>query len=178
MENWKHLLEGVKFKFEVWIDHKNLDYFMKVQKLNKRQVHWALYLSRFNFTLKHVSGTKMEKADRLSRQPDWKVCIEKDNNNQVFIKNCWLHNLYEVVIDGLEVDIIEKIKKARSKDEEIVKVVEEMKKANIKVLRGDEWQIVGELVLKKEKVYMLKDKLRVEIIQLHHDILVTKHGEK
>jgi len=34
LENWRHLLEGTKYKFEVWIDHKNLEYFMKVQKLN------------------------------------------------------------------------------------------------------------------------------------------------
>jgi len=32
-------------------------------------------------------------------------------------------------------------------------------------------------VLKEEKVYMLKDeKLRVEIIQLHHDVLVARYG--
>ena len=30
----------------------------------------------------------MEKVDRLSRQLDWKVGTEKDNKNQVFIKNC------------------------------------------------------------------------------------------
>jgi len=34
LEAWRHLLEGAKFKFEVWTDHKNLEYFMKVQKLN------------------------------------------------------------------------------------------------------------------------------------------------
>ena len=34
LENWKHLLEGIKYKFEVWSDHKNLEYFMKAQKLN------------------------------------------------------------------------------------------------------------------------------------------------
>ena len=67
LENWRHLLEGTKFKFKVWIDYKNLEYFMKAQKLNRRQARWALYLSRFDFTLKHVPGTKMEKADRLSR---------------------------------------------------------------------------------------------------------------
>ena len=44
-------------------------------------------MSRFNFTLKHVPGTKMEKADRLSRRPDWRVEVENDNNNQVFIKD-------------------------------------------------------------------------------------------
>jgi len=37
LEAWKHLLEGTKFKFEVWTDHKNLEYFIKVQKLNQRQ---------------------------------------------------------------------------------------------------------------------------------------------
>ena len=60
-------MEGIHFKFEIWTDHKNLEYFMKVQKLNHRQVRWALYLSRFNFTLKYVPGTKMGKADGLSR---------------------------------------------------------------------------------------------------------------
>ena len=34
LENWRHLLEGARFKFEVWTDHKNLEYFMKTQKLN------------------------------------------------------------------------------------------------------------------------------------------------
>ena len=52
-----------------------------------------------------------------------------------------------------------------------------MKKAGIKVLKGDEWQIEGELVLKEEKVYILKDKeLRVKIIQLHHNMLAAGHG--
>ena len=41
LEVWRHLLEGAQFKFEIWTDHKNLEYFMKVQKLNKRQARWA-----------------------------------------------------------------------------------------------------------------------------------------
>ena len=179
LENWRHLLEDAKYIFKVWTDHKNLEYFMKAQKLNQRQACWTLYLSRFNFTLKHVPETKMGKVDGLSRRPDWKVGVEKDNDNQVFIKNGWLCNLYEIVIEGPEVDILEKIKKARSKDEEVVRVVEEMKKAGIKVVRGEEWQLEGDLVLKKRKVYIPKDeKLRVEIIQLYHNILVARHGGK
>ena len=42
---------------------------------------------RFDFILKHVLGTKIEKIDRLSRRLDWKVDIEKDNENQIFIKD-------------------------------------------------------------------------------------------
>jgi len=36
LENWRHLLEDIRFKFEVWINHQNLEYFMKVQNLNRR----------------------------------------------------------------------------------------------------------------------------------------------
>ena len=86
LENWIYLLEFAKFKFEIWIDYKNLEYFIKMQKLNRRQAHQALYLLRFNFTLKHVLGTKMEKADGLSRRLDWKVKVQNDNNNQTLIK--------------------------------------------------------------------------------------------
>ena len=34
LEAWRHLLKGAQYKFEIWTDHKNLEYFMKVQKLN------------------------------------------------------------------------------------------------------------------------------------------------
>ena len=30
---WKHFLEGTMTKFEIWTDHKNLEYFMKAQKV-------------------------------------------------------------------------------------------------------------------------------------------------
>jgi len=61
-------LEGARVKFEIWTDHKNLEYFMTSQNLNRRQVRWALYLSRFDFVLKHILGSKMGKADGLSRR--------------------------------------------------------------------------------------------------------------
>jgi len=46
----------------------------------------------------------------------------------------------------------------------------------VKVLREDKWQVEENLVLKKEKLYILKDKeLRVEIIQSYHNVLVVEH---
>ena len=87
--------------------------------------------------------------------------------------------MQEVVVEGPEVDMLEKIKKARSKNEDVVRVVKEMKKAEVKELWGNEWQIEEDLVLKEGKVYVLKDKkLRVEIIWLHHNILVAGHKGK
>jgi len=177
LEAWKHLLKGAQYKFEIWTDHKNLEYFMKTQKLNRRQAKWALYLSQFDFTLKHVAGSKMGKADGLSRRADWKVGVDKDNKNQVFIKDNWIRSMYEVVVEGPEVDLVEKIKKARSKDEDVIRVVEEIKKAGVKELRGNKWRIEEDLVLKEGKVYVLKDEeLRAEVIWLHHDMPAAGHG--
>ena len=72
---------------------------------------------------------------------------------------------------------MEKIKIARGKDEEVVRVVEDIKKAEVKILRKDEWQVEENLVLKEEKVYILKNKeLRADIIWLHHDGLIERYG--
>ena len=65
-------------------------------------MYWALYLSRFDLTLKHVLGTKIGKADELSKRLDWKVEVEKDHDNQVFIKNCWLYSITNKILTGCD----------------------------------------------------------------------------
>ena len=96
------------------------------------------------------------------------------------LKEEWLEvRAIEQLVEGLEKEIVKRIKEARDKDEEVIKVVEEMKKAGVKMLRDEEWQIEEELVLKEGKVYVLKDeKLRVEMIQLHHDMPIAGHREQ
>jgi len=42
------------------------------------------------------------------------------------------------VIKEPEVNILEKIKIARSKDKEVVRIVKEMKKAEVRILQGEE----------------------------------------
>jgi len=179
LEAWRHFLEGAKGKFEIWSDHKNLEYFMSNQKLNRRQARWALYLSRFDFILKHVPGQRMGKVDGLSRRPDWERGVERDNKEQMLVKREWLEaraaEVSEVVIDG--VDILDRIRKSKAKDDEVVKAVEEMKRAGVKVLRDEEWREHEGLILKEGKVYVPKDeKLRAEVIRLYHDTPVGGHG--
>jgi len=43
----------------------------------------------------------------------------------------------EVIVEG--VDILDRIKRSGVKDNEVVKVIEKMKKAGIKMLRDEEW---------------------------------------
>jgi len=136
LEAWRHFLEGTTRKFEIWTDYKNLEYFMKAQKLNRRQARWALYLSRFDFALKHVPGSKMGKADSLSRRPDWEVGVERDNEDETLVKPEWLKvrrtETVEIIVDG--VDLLEEVRKLKVKDDEVVKAVEEMKQAEVKIL--------------------------------------------
>jgi len=63
--------------------------------------------------------------------------------------------MIKVVVEGLEAELTEKIKRARGKDKEVVKVVEEIKKMKVRNLRGNEWEIERDLVLKEGKVYVL-----------------------
>ena len=84
----------------------------------------------------------------------------------------------QLLIERAKEKIIEKIKKLEVKDDNVVKAVEEMKKAKVKVLRNDKWQIEYELVLKEGKMYIPKDEeLRLEIIWLYHDTLIAEHRE-
>ena len=41
------------------------------------------------------------------------------------------------MIDG--VDILDKIRRSKAKDDEVIKAVEKMKQAGVKVLRDEEW---------------------------------------
>ena len=71
----------------------------------------------------------MEKANSLSRRPDWEVGVERDNENETLVKSEWLEvrktERVEVMVEG--VDLLEKVRKSKVKDDKVVKVIEEMK---------------------------------------------------
>ncbi|KAL0150720.1 hypothetical protein M9458_053943, partial [Cirrhinus mrigala] len=68
LEEWRHWLEGAKLPFTILTDHRNLEYLRSAKRLNHRQARWALFFTRFNFTVTYRPGSKNTKADALSRQ--------------------------------------------------------------------------------------------------------------
>ena len=66
--------------------------------------------------------------------------MEKDNEDQRLVKPEWLGvrktETVEIIVDG--VDLLEEVRKSKVKDDEVVKVVEEMKRAGVKMLRDEE----------------------------------------
>ena len=121
----------------------------------------------------------MGKADSFSKRPDWEVEVERDNEDEMLVKSEWLEvkrmERVEIIVEG--VDLLEKVKKSKVKDDEVVKAVEEIKQAGVKMLRDREWREVDGIMYKKRKMYVPKDDiLRAEIIRLYHNTPVGGHG--
>ena len=93
--------------------------------------------------------------------------MEKDNEDETLVKPEWLKvrraEMVEIIVD--RVDLLEEVRKSKVKDDEVVKAVEEMKWAGVKMLRDEEWREVDGIMYKEGKVYVPKDeRLRAEIV--------------
>jgi len=100
----------------------------------------------------------------------------RDNEDETLVKPEWLEvrrtERVKIIVEG--VDLLEKVRKLKVKDDEVVKAVEEMKRAGVKMLRDEEWRKEDGIMYKEEKVYVPKDNiLRAEIIRLHHNTPVV-----
>ncbi|KAL0147094.1 hypothetical protein M9458_057618, partial [Cirrhinus mrigala] len=67
LEEWRHWLKGANHPFQVITDHKNLQYLRNAKRLCPRQARWALFFTRFNFSITYRPGSKNVRADALSR---------------------------------------------------------------------------------------------------------------
>jgi len=81
----------------------------------------------------------------------------------------------EIIVD--RVDLLEKVRKLKVKDDKVIKAVEEIKQAGVKMLRDKEWREVDSVMYKEKKMYIPKNKkLRAEIIWLYHNMPIGGHG--
>ena len=82
------------------------------------------------------------------------------------------------MIHGDKKGLLKKICESKAHNEQVVKAAEAMKKVGVRTLTdGREWEIEQDLALWRGKVYVPKDdKLRLEIVRLHHDMPIGGHG--
>jgi len=70
----------------------------------------------------------------------WEVGVEKDNEDKTLVKPEWLemrrNEIVEIIVDG--VDLLEEVRKSKAKDNEVIKAMEEIKQAGVKILRDEE----------------------------------------
>jgi hypothetical protein len=68
---WRRYLEGSLHMVQVFTEHKNLEYFMTTNVLNRRQACWAQELASVDFKIFYRQGTSNGKPDALSRHPEY-----------------------------------------------------------------------------------------------------------
>jgi len=134
MEEWRQFLEGAEHQFEVWTDHKNLEYFMTAKKLNRRQARWSLFLARFDFLLHHRPGKSMGKSDALSRRADHGTG-SGDNSDITLLTLAFFaaRALAGMELFGEERDIMRDVRKGTKdgeKEEAVSKVAKELLASN------------------------------------------------
>ena len=66
-EEWRHLLQGARFKIKVLTDHKNLLFFKAKRKLSDRHVRWSLFFGQFDFEIEYRPGKLGIAPDAMSR---------------------------------------------------------------------------------------------------------------
>lgn len=179
LEEWRHYLEGAEHLFEIWTDHKNLEYFRTARRLNRRQARWSLYLSRFDYTLHHRPGSTMGKPDALSRRADHHPG-PADNDNMVLLTadHFVISALSALTIEGEEVTILGDVRSALEAEEEleepVLRAVRELRKSGTKSVRSAEWHEDGGLLYFRGKLYVPPSRdLRRRILAQHHDSLVA-----
>lgn len=96
-EEWRSELAGLKNKFTLLSDHKNLQHFMTTRKLSERQVRWSQTLSLFDFQLLFRAGKSSKRPDALSRrEQDMQKNSDDDRlkgREMRLIKDAWIKTI-------------------------------------------------------------------------------------
>lgn len=174
LEAWRHYLEGAPHTIEILTDHRNLEYFQTAQKLSRRQACWALFLTRFEFSLLHKPGS-LNKADPLSRRPDHRIGVENDNTNRILLDPTFFR--IRATRQG-DAELRRRIKECPKRDLEVVSALEVILRNGPRSLVKNlqEWNYEDGIISFRGKIYVpADDNLRRDIVKLHHDSLVVGH---
>jgi hypothetical protein len=169
-KEWRYLLEGAEHPVTVYCDHKNLTYYREPQRLTAQQTRWWNDLSRFNFTLTHIPGTKLIIADTLSRRSDHMTKDEPEERITMLPDSLFVNTIAE--------DLRDKVLIATSTDEFAQSITRCLKEKGTPPLRTalSDWTFDDGIILYKGKSYIPADSdLRREIIKDFHESPISGH---
>jgi len=84
LKHFRHYLQGSAHQTKIFSDHTNLKYFTTKQTLTCCQERWSLFLGTFDYVIIPKPG-KINKADALSRRPDYKEGIASENAETILL---------------------------------------------------------------------------------------------
>jgi hypothetical protein len=177
LEDWRHFLEELPEQFEVWTNHKNLDYWRTARDLTRRQARWSLYLSRFNLKIVPKPGKSNILADALSRLPGSYVPDSKDNRQVVMLTPEHFLSLAAATLRSLDAFKTD-LRAGSQRKAEVVDALKKLRRNGPRKLAngGLEWEESNGLVYFQGHLYVPRDaKLCQEAVARCHDAMPAGH---
>ncbi len=115
-EQWRAELQSVELFINVFTDHKNLEYFMIIKKLNRRQIRWAEFLAEFDFKIAYQSDKKNDKTNALTKRSDNRLSDKNESNSRN-------KHMYQIILSSEKMNarILQEINDIESEELEFVK---------------------------------------------------------
>jgi len=189
LKHFHHYLQGNTYRTKIFSDHTNLQYFTMKQSLTYQQSHWSLFLATFNFIIIPKLG-KLNKANALSRRPDYKEGIASKNADQILLTTdkfllmpdifqiCALHNT--AIPTGMDLDLRAALQEGIKADRVMGEKLRSMLTSGPRhITKGlQEWNYKDGLFLYKGLVYVPNNKnLKCKVTQLFHDQVIGHPGQ-
>jgi len=181
LEKWRHFLEEAWHLVEIWMDHKNLEYFMTAKKLNRHQARWSLYFAHFDFKLIHCPGRSMGKPDTLLRRPDYGNGAS-NNKDMVFLRPelIVVQALEGLHLEGPERDMLREICQGNQKgnqEEPVAKAARKLWQVSSKIVHSAEWSEDNGVLQFRGKIYIPWNlDLQRQVVSLCYDTKVAGHS--
>jgi phosphoglycolate phosphatase-like HAD superfamily hydrolase len=170
LKKWRKQLLGAQEDFEIWTDHKNLQYFRAPQNVNRRQARWIGDMAEYHFTIHHLEGGKNKGADALSRRPDHDDG-STDNKEVTILPEHWFRLLGAEDILTQPTTIMEEVTSQMQAQGRQGKFWERLKKKYIGEWTEDE----KGLKYWRNRVFIPKGTIRTRILKEYHDSTTAGH---
>ncbi|KAK4684314.1 putative transposase, partial [Tremellales sp. Uapishka_1] len=172
LREWRHYLEGTLEPITIYTDHQSLQYFMSSKQLNRRQARWLLFLSDYNFKIHYRPGKQAGKPDALTRRSDYHPTFRSSSlsteanphNYQQLLKP---HHMALATQSTIASDLRQDIVKAQMMDQFAISV--EKKEPYT-------FDVDGALLCDHKLYVPDQDKLRLTLLQQHHDSPLAGHA--
>src|SRR5260221_11646291 len=123
LDEWHHFLEGMMEKFEILMDHQNL---------NDWQSHWSLFLSHFDFSLRHQPGQLMGRPDTLSWRSDHPHRKDDNANVTLLPSNVFeVRNMEATLVDSGGNKLVEHIQRSTGHANTVAKALQELEQGTL-----------------------------------------------
>jgi reverse transcriptase-like protein/integrase-like protein/chromodomain-containing protein len=167
-EEWRHYLQGGSHPVKVLSDHQGLEQLDKAKVVKQRHARWALFFSRFKFTVTYRPGKDNKLADGLSRRPDYNPSGTEEGTQQTIL----VPGVVQIasILRAEEPSHIERIKQAYQDDQYFQACINS---------DSETLQLNNGLAYHDDRLYIPEGPLRLEVLTSCHDAKLAGHyGER